>query len=750
MPGQESSSIVLPDDATMLANQMESASAASVSGKFKHVIGMDGNPLRRSKIGDAHPAVAMNEDNVLNKKDKNSTGASDHQANQHRWTEQWTKEDLTDIGSVVQGNSNVIAHKVSSKPDCEDDANHLALVDRGANGIAAGEDCRFIGQWSMGGMVNATGIDDHQMTDIKVGTVGSLAKSNQGDVIIIANEAAHAGEHTTVLSALQLERCGNFVGDQAAEEKGRQKTIAPEGHVFPLSAVNGLACLKMRRCTDAEFDSLPNIVPTSDEVWNPRQCNKETSADDTDFMSNNPTNHHLLPCDDCNAKGECIGNPTEHTEALSNASDSSIHATIKDAQHFHDQSATRCTCSAFKAATSDLWACVATRRGARANPVTDDESADDAPRAFGTGIRVHKASDADCQALKPCFGHLPVKTTARTFENSTQCGHVFNSKEGNQFWRHKSPQPAMNIHRWDKDILMDETFSGVPAINGGFKSAVVFFGRESHIMHAEEMTGSKRLLQCLQKLTTKHGAPSQITADHVRHQESFQVPSHLRMLWIRLWFSKACHHNQNLFERKWQTFKRLVDGVTDRTNAPPHLRFPCMTHLCFMLSQTSDAALQGKQTIHVATGSVGDMSPMLAFRWMQPVHFKANGVSFPKESPEELGHFVGTAEDVGHAMTFKIWNKKTNKVADGSIMRAAEGPDINLKAWGGCPVRSDEDNKEEPPSVTSEKFPNVDPPHGEPDHVEGVPPHPSWEDKVWNDKRDRGENPGQSQQGWHH
>jgi len=195
----------------------------------------------------------------------------------------------------------------------------------------------------------------------------------------------------------------------------------------------------------------------------------------------------LLPCDDYNTKGECIGNLTEHTEAPSNATDDTIHNTVEDTQYFHDQSIARCTHSAFKTATSELWACVATRRGERANPVTDDELAKDAPKAFDAGIWVHRASDTDYQALKPYFGYLPVETIARTFENSTQCGHIFNSEEGNQFKRYKSPQPAMNIHRWDEDILMDEIFSGTPAIDGGFKSAMVFFGRKSHITHVEEV-----------------------------------------------------------------------------------------------------------------------------------------------------------------------------------------------------------------------------------------------------------------------
>ena len=36
--------------------------------------------------------------------------------------------------------------------------------------------------------------------------------------------------------------------------------------------------------------------------------------------------------------------------------------------------------------------------------------------------------------------------------------------------------------------------------------------------------------------------------------------------------------------------------------------------------------------------------------------FKVNDLSFPKDSPEELGCVVGFAENVGHAMTFKTQN----------------------------------------------------------------------------------------------
>ena len=192
------------------------------------------------------------------------------------------------------------------------------------------------------------------------------------------NEAACTGEHTTVLSVLQMEHHGNLVADEAAEEKERQKIITPEGHVFPLSIINGLAHLKMRRHTNAEFDSPPHIVPTSDEMWNPRQCDEETSADDIDFTLSNPANCHLLPCDDHNTKGECIENLTEHRGSVECFGQHHL-CDCNDAQCFHDQSTARCMHSAFKAATSNLWAHAATRRGAKKNLLTDDEPANDAP-----------------------------------------------------------------------------------------------------------------------------------------------------------------------------------------------------------------------------------------------------------------------------------------------------------------------------------------------------------------------------------
>ena len=80
-----------------------------------------------------------------------------------------------------------------------------------------------------------------------------------------------------------------------------------------------------------------------------------------------------------------MGGPAEQSQLPSDDLDVTTHTTSEQ-ECLHDQSMSRCICSAFKAATSDLWAHVAAGKGARLNPMADDELADDAPRAFDVGI----------------------------------------------------------------------------------------------------------------------------------------------------------------------------------------------------------------------------------------------------------------------------------------------------------------------------------------------------------------------------
>ena len=81
-----------------------------------------------------------------------------------------------------------------------------------------------------------------------------------------------------------------------------------------------------------------------------------------------------------------------------------------------------------------------------------------------------------------------------------------------------------------------------------------------------------------------------------------------------------------------------------------------MFSLNHVYNSTIDAA-----SLQALTGTTPDISPILRFFWWQPVYYKIDDSDFPSESREGRGHWVGIAENVGHAMTFKILTDDTRK-----------------------------------------------------------------------------------------
>ena len=75
--------------------------------------------------------------------------------------------------------------------------------------------------------------------------------------------------------------------------------------------------------------------------------------------------------------------------------------------------------------------------------------------------------------------------------------------------------------------------------------------------------------------------------------------------------------------------------------------------------------------LNALTGSTIDISPLLRFYFWEEVYYKLDDSNFPSESREQLGNFVGIAESVGHAMTFKILTRDTKKVIFRSNVRSA-------------------------------------------------------------------------------
>ena len=105
--------------------------------------------------------------------------------------------------------------------------------------------------------------------------------------------------------------------------------------------------------------------------------------------------------------------------------------------------------------------------------------------------------------------------------------------------------------------------------------------------------------------------------------------------------------------------------------------FLALLYVVYILNRTATASLDWRTPLEVLTGTTPDISPMLQYQFWEPVYYKVgtDKPSFPSEPPEKLGRFVGIAETVGHAMTFKVLTDDTQKVIYWSILHSAHHPD---------------------------------------------------------------------------
>jgi hypothetical protein len=612
-----------------------------------------GLPLK-SSLGSGNPSRVMAGMPEKNKKIQQrniSFHGGTYQASQHHlfYTPREEELDRNTDENTQQIVYNVSKRKVNNKQTS-------SLVDRGANGIVAGDDCTWIGGPSIKRSVHITGMNNHQICDIPVGIVGAYVVSNRGPVICIFHEAAYTGRHQTILSAIQMEHYNIRVDDRSINSGGGQQITTADGFNFPLSISNGLPYLKMRPYTNDEYKKLPHVIMTSDKEWDPRIFDNDVNPNDEAYKIANPENLHLLPTEEYDVKGEFIGANNTNVETTAQQD---VEFWLSEAAYLHAESVDRCI------------------HGSQDKHILDHRT-DDAYEAYGTDIyarqepRTHQANKQDYEGMRPYFAWIPSKLIEHTFKNSTQYGYMPASPDGQLFKRWNSPNPAMNVFRLQDDVLTDKVYSNTPAINGGFTEAQIFFGRKCHIIHPEPTSKTKKFLQCLQNFVRTWGAPIRLLADHVSYHASFQVLDYLRILWIQLWFSEAYYQHQNPFERRYQTFKRIVNRTMDRTGTPPEFWYLCMCYVAYVLNRVADPTLNYKQPIHVATGRIGDISAITTYQWMEPVYFKKDNkqFSFP-DTGEGFGFFVGIAENVGHEMTYRIWNKETGKIIDRSAIRTA-------------------------------------------------------------------------------
>ena len=298
------------------------------------------------------------------------------------------------------------------------------------------------------------GIANHQLTSIKIGTVGSYAVSQRGPIILIMNLYAIFQEHRTIHSCIQLEHFKNKVDDQALKAGGLQCINTNDGYVFPLDIVNGLSYLKMHPYSDQEFETLPHIILTSDMIWqlNVLDCslsNKEDWFQNTSDWTNGIIDYPF----------DLEGNYKYMSEPL----DIRIHDLLLLNERY----------------------------------LQDDEIPQPSTKCQVLTARFTKHHHPVYDKLRPYFLNILAETVKHTLNNTTQ--YACHSLSGSDMYKtHKSPFPACNVHWRQEAVAMDTGYSDTKVVDtGGIDLAQIFIGQHSLVVDVYGMKNDKQFVNSL-------------------------------------------------------------------------------------------------------------------------------------------------------------------------------------------------------------------------------------------------------------
>jgi hypothetical protein len=324
-----------------------------------------------------------------------------------------------------------------------------ALIDRGANGGIAGNDCQVIEVNNQPHRcVNVEGIDGHVMERRRLVTAGAVTHSNCGPVILIMHQYAHSRKGHSIHSSPQLEWNGVNVDDKSARVGGKQRLVTFDGFSLPINIRHGLPYIDMQPHTDQEWEEQPHVLLTEDTNWDPMHMDHEQGddpaawyeqQDDPPLLNSNfdlcgdyrhrifyksdLTSNAYTPACRILVHGDNVFFDTQGDEAFVDA-----HSNEHDDTDVDIEAATgRCV---FRA-NAHRYVC-----SANTDPDLDTRPSHHGPR---------KVSDAprDYDALCPRFAWLPTDIIKKTFEVTTQYARMpLNTFLHKCF---KSPNPAVNV-----------------------------------------------------------------------------------------------------------------------------------------------------------------------------------------------------------------------------------------------------------------------------------------------------------------
>ena len=439
----------------------------------------------------------------------------------------------------------------------------------------------------------------------------------------------------------------------------------------------------MQPHTKAEWDSLPHVLFTSGDDWNPTILDHTLSSQPdwcntlkelTDGLIQTPFDEHGRYRNRELPKQVTILPPipnsdvdTPATPTLGDLDD----ALSADVHHFH---VLHCAFHHASHVNQIYIAC-----------------------ASEQGEHELTRTKVDYSKYRPYFLHVDVDKIRKTFQRTTQ--FATNVMAGNNIMQTtQSPFPAHNVWRRNEPVASDTIYGQVPAIDtGGQTMAQIFIGRKSLVIDVFGVSTEAEFVNTLEDEMRKRGAMDKLITDSARVEISKRVGEILRALCIDDWQSEPNYQHQNFAEHRWKFLKKNVQWCMNWRNAPAHAWLLATMWVGDVMNHTSERSLNWRPPLEVLTGQTIDISIILVFLFWDVVcvsrhHDKeCRGQIGSKKSSEMRGHFVGFSHDVGHALTFKVLTCDANKIIHQSRLRLAKDGENNLKLdmeAGAAPERA--------------------------------------------------------------
>ncbi|EEC42564.1 predicted protein [Phaeodactylum tricornutum CCAP 1055/1] len=476
--------------------------------------------------------------------------------------------------------SNMLEYSISRHSVAETTS---SLIDRGANGGLAGSDVKILNK--TGRSASITGINDHPLPDLDIVTAAGLVESQHGPIIVILHQYAHHGKGKTIHSSAQLEYYKNIVEDRSRVLGGKQRIITLDDYVIPLHVRQGLAYMDMRPPSDAEFDTLPHVVLTSDVDWDPSIIDNEIDlvTDWHDATQDLPSDPYVEPR--FNSTGE--------------------H------QHRH-------------VATFDIFS---------SSDFVHWSTAID--NILSSNQHDMTRNSHNYEALRPCLGWVSANTVQKTIMATTQFAcEVYNAPMRKHF---KSRFPALNVHRRNEAVATDTIWSDTPAVDNGAKFAQLFVGRRSLVTDIYPMKTDKEFVNALEDNIRHRGAMDKLISDRAKAEISKKVSDITRAYHIDQWQSKPNHQHQNYAERRIATVEANANNFLNKTGAPNSTWLLCVSYICYLFNHLAHESLHDRTPLEILNGSTPDISVLLQFHFWEPIFYRLEDPTFPSDGTEKKG-----------------------------------------------------------------------------------------------------------------